>query len=414
MEFQEKPHTELTNSENPDVNGQSTHVKSLKELIDQVSGRSLSPIGEIGDSGLAENIPYPFLALVGQREIKLALLLTLVNPLVGGVLLVGARGTGKTTAVRSLVNLLPEIPRSLCYFGCLPEDIETGGIAAVCPDCARKFAMGDPLFVLDQVRLIELPLNARLEDVIGGMDEQAVSHERTHVRRDILSHADRNLLFIDEVNILTDEIIDAVLDAAAQGSYSIKRGPLSAIYRSRFVLIGSMNPEEGQLRSQIQDRFGLRVVVKGLSDPQDRLEAYKRTLAYRSNPRQFITQYALDTEQARTEIQAARKRLNEVSIPDETARIGLKIIHDLGIDSIRAEITLFEAARAHAAMDARSVVSPKDYLQVGVMALRLRRSTFLEAYHAQQEIEEAEIVNRLDENVSTKKHDELLMKRRHA
>jgi magnesium chelatase subunit I len=142
---------------------------------------------------------------------KLALLISLVNPAVGGVLLIGPRGTGKTTAVRGLVDLLPEVPRSLCYYGCMPEDIEIGGIDAVCPDCAQKYAAGEPLTRSDRVRLVELPLNARLEDVIGGLDERAVIHDRMRLRRGILAQADRNLLYIDEVNLLANEAVDARL-----------------------------------------------------------------------------------------------------------------------------------------------------------------------------------------------------------
>ncbi len=143
--------------------------RTLHELVDYVSGKSL-PTAGAEEVGLAEALPFPFLAIVGQREMKLALLLGLINPSVGGILLVGPRGTAKTTAVRSLLDILPKVERSLCYYGCLPEDIEAGGIDAVCPDCARKYAEGQPLVAPDRVRLVELPLNSRLEDVVGGID----------------------------------------------------------------------------------------------------------------------------------------------------------------------------------------------------------------------------------------------------
>ncbi len=365
-------------------------VRSLKELLDIVSGRAYKPEVE-EDAGLAEPLPFPFLAIVGQEEMKLGLILALINPAVGGVLLIGPRGTAKTTAVRGLVDLLPQVPRSLCYYGCLPEDIEAGGLEAVCPDCARKYQEGKPLAVMDRVRLIELPLNARLEDVVGGLDERAAAQHRFRLRKGILAQADRNLLYVDEVNLLAPEVVDAILDAAAQGHYTVRRGALTATYRSRFVLIGSMNPEEGGLRPQILDRFGLRVLVRGLSDPAQRLEAYRRAQAYRANPRRMVAQYAAETALARAEIQAARDLLPQVELSETVAQVGLRLIDRLGIHSLRAEITLFEAARALAAADARTEVTVDDLRQVAPMALRFRRSAFIRDYIARQQDEEEEI-----------------------
>jgi magnesium chelatase subunit I len=366
-------------------------VRSLRELLDRATGKGLSPTTPQEDAGLAEVIPFPFLALVGQREMKTALILALINPNLGGVLLIGPRGTGKTTAIRGLLDLLPEIPRSLCYYGCLPEDIEAGGIDAVCPTCARKYAEGEPLAVMDNIHLIELPLNARLEDVVGGIDERVAANQRLRLRRGILSHADRNLLYVDEVNLLGNEIVDALLEAAAQGYYTVRRGPLTATYRSRFVLIGSMNPEEGRLRPQIQDRFGLRVIVTGLKDANDRLEAYRRVQAYQTNPRQVVNQYSSETEIARMEIQNAKTLLPSVKISSDVAKVGLKIIQNLDIDSLRAEITLFEATRAYAAADGRQEVSVEDVCEIMPMALRLRRSQFISDYLTGQNGENEEI-----------------------
>jgi magnesium chelatase subunit I len=374
-------------------------VRSLRELIDRVSGRAFELAGSLEDAGIAEILPFPFLALVGQPEMKLALLLSVINPAMGGVLLVGPRGTGKTTAVRSLVDLLPEAPRSLCFYGCLPEDIETGGMDAVCPDCARKFAANEPLATIDRVRLVELPLNARLEDVVGGVDERAAAHERFRLRRGILSQADRNLLYVDEVNLLDDEVIDAILDAAAQGHYIVRRGPVSAIYRSRFVLIGSMNPEEGRLRPQIMDRFGLRVIVRGLNEPEERLEAYRRVQAYQVSPRQTVARFAGETATAQAEIQLARELLPQVQLSDPIARMGLALVDRLKIDSLRAEITLFEAARAYAVADARLEVQPNDLRVVAPLALRLRRSPFISEYFANQAPEEEELSTILAETI---------------
>jgi magnesium chelatase subunit I len=379
-----------------------TSVRSLKELLDRVTGRGFYSPKPAEDSGIVEVLPFPFLALVGQREMKLALLLSLINPSIGGVLLIGPRGTGKTTAVRSLVDLLPMVPRSLCYYGCLPEDIEIGGIDSVCPDCARKYAEGDPLVKPDHVRLVELPLNAQLEDVIGGMNERAAAHERLRLKRGLLAQADRNLLYVDEVNMLADDVVDALLDASAQGYFTVRRGPLSATYWSRFVLIGSMNPEEGRLRPQIQDRFGLRVAVRGLDDIEERLEAYKRVHAYLANRRFTLAEFQEETAIAQAEIQAARDIIHQVVLSDEVARFGLELISHLKIDSLRAEITLFESARAHAAADARLSVDKEDLKEVSLMSLRLRRSSFIADYFEQQQAEDDEILQAQNHVLSTR------------
>jgi magnesium chelatase subunit I len=230
-----------------------------------------------------------------------------------------------------------------------------------------------------------------LSDVVGGLDEHAALHERMRLRRGILAQADQNVLYIDEANLLPDEIVDAILDAAAQGTFTVRRGMLSATYRARFTLIGSMNPEEGRLRPQIMDRFGLRVIVRGLQNPEERLEAYRRVSAYRHNARRVVAEYAMETTVARAEIQHARELLPQVAIPENLAKLGLEMIQALGIDSLRAEITLFEGARAHAAADNRTQVEEADLRLVAPMALRLRRSAYMQDFFAGQQEEDDEI-----------------------
>jgi magnesium chelatase subunit I len=337
------------------------------------------------DIGLSEEEPFPFLGVVGQEEMKLALLLALINPRVGGVLLVGPRGTAKTTAVRALTDLLPNVRRSLCVHGCTEIMVEEEGIEAICDACAEKFGYGQPLTVEDRVRMLELPLNARLDDVVGGINERiALEQQRVRLERGILGNADGQILYIDEVNLLDDAITDAILDAAAQGHYTVRRGPLKLRYRARFMLIGSMNPEEGRLRPQIMDRFGLRAVVKGLEDGELRFRAYQNALHYQRNPTHFASLYANETLQLADELEAARGRLEAVTVSEAARSLGLTLIQTLAIDSNRADITLFEAARAHAAADERTEVTPADIQAVAPLALRLRRSQMLTRYFEEQ------------------------------
>jgi magnesium chelatase subunit I len=346
------------------------------------------------ERGVAEQEPFPFLAIVGQREMKLALVLALVNPNIGGVLLVGSRGTAKTTAVRGLVDLLPSVTTSLCPSGqgCTEALIEAGGMDAVCLECATRFGHGEPLSETRRVRIVELPLNARLDDVVGGIDERAALERRqVRLEQGLLAQADGNILYIDEVNLLDSVIADAILDAAAQGHYTVWRGPLKLTYQARFVLIGSMNPEEGRLRPQIMDRFGLRVLVRGLSEAEERYEVYRRTTAYRTDPEGMAAGYAAATLDLAEEIERARALLGEVVIGDEARTVGLALIDKMAIDSSRAEMTLFETARAHAAADGRAVVTIEDIESVALLALRLRQSPGLTAFFQTQDAEDAEL-----------------------
>jgi magnesium chelatase subunit I len=372
-------------------------TSTLLRLLNQHSARAILE-APAEDLGLAEHLPFPFLALVGQAEMRTALLLAVINPNVGGVLLIGPRGTGKTTAVRSLSDLLPLVPRSACVYGCMPEDYQVGGEEAICPECAAKLKANQPITRMEPVRLIELPLNARLEDVVGGINERiAIQQNRVRLERGILAHADQNILYVDEVNLLDDSIIDAILDSAAQGSYTVRRGPMVATYRSRFVLIGSMNPEEGRLRPQIMDRFGLRLLVRGLEEQEARLAVYNRVREYRANPRAFITAYAQGTYEAREDITSARELLTSVELSEDAQHLGLDLIQRLDIDSHRAEFTMFEAARAHAAADGRQVATVDDLRATAPMALRQRRSEFIDQFFAVQQVEDEQIASLLDE-----------------
>lgn len=370
---------------------------ALLRLLNQAGARAILA-EEAPDLGLAEPRPFPFLAIVGQIEMRIALLLAVINPAVGGVLLIGPRGTGKTTAVRSLTNILPDVEVSDCDEGVLPEDLNHENARLLYPDCYEKYHTGQSISHYEPVKLVELPLNARLEDVVGGINERiAVQQQRIRLERGILARADNHLLYIDEVNLLDDTIVDAILDAAAQGSYTVRRGAMSGTYRSRFVLIGSMNPEEGRLRPQILDRFGLRVNVRGLTTKEERLEVYRRVRGYRQNVTQFLRQWEIPTAEVRDEILLARELLKQTTLSDEAMDIALTLVHDLGIDSHRAEYTLFEAARAYAASDGRDLVTAQDIRAIAPMALRQRRSEFMTRFFESQQEEDEQIRARIDE-----------------
>jgi len=342
---------------------------------------------------ISQDVPvFPFLALVGQEEMKLALLLAMINPAVGGVLLIGPRGTGKTTAVRGLVDLMPPVRRSLCVYGCEEEAAEIWGMDAICPDCAVKMGRGEELTGLDSMRLVELPLNARLDDVIGGVNERiAVEQQKVRLERGILANAHRNVLYVDEVNLLDDAIVDAILDAAAQGRVTVRRGPMQVLYRSEFVLVGSMNPEEGVLRPQIQDRFGLRVLVDGLDEPEDRLEVYRRVRAFRQYPHRLVASFAEETHMFGEEICRAGELLPGVELTKEAEQLVMCMVRELQISSHRAEISALEATRTYAAADGRQVATAADVARVAPMALRQRRSAFIRTYFDAAEEEEREI-----------------------
>ncbi len=348
------------------------------------------------DMGLAEHLPFPFMALVGQVEMRTALLLTVINPLIGGALLIGPRGTGKTTAARGLSDLLPTIEESTCQFGDMPEDYETLGPDGVCEECSAKLAAGETITRRTSVKLMELPLNARMEDVVGGINERiALQQNRVRLDRGILSRADRNLLYVDEVNLLNDEIVDAILDAAAQGHYTVRRGPMTATYRARLALIGSMNPEEGHLRPQILDRFGLRVLVSGLFESSERQLVYERVRTFRKTPRAFIHLFQEDTYDAREDIIEAQEILNQVELPPAIRSAGLDLVKALRIHSHRAEFALFEAARAYAAADKRLEVTLEDIQTIAPMALRMRRSEFIDSFFTDQSTEDEQIADLL-------------------
>jgi magnesium chelatase subunit I len=317
---------------------------------------------------------YPFPALIGQDELKLALLLALVNPAIGGVLLEGPYGVGKTTAVRALLDLMPPAWQPVCPLGCEEDHPDEQ-----CPDCRERVARGERLVRQEPVRLIELPLTARLEDVVGGIDERvALEQRRVLLEPGVLRTAHGNILYVDEINLLDAPIADAILDAAAQGRTFVRRGAMVRLYPSRFVLIGSMNPEEGRLRPQIMDRFGLRVWVPPLG-PAARLEAARNGRAFQSDPRGFRARYAPQLAALATRVAEARDRLPAIDPDVKTEQVAVALVDALHIPSHRAENALIEAARAHAALASHGQADIHDLRVVAALALRQRRSAALEA-----------------------------------
>ncbi len=384
----------------PDYENSQSSV--LMRLLNSAGARRVLA-AKSTDTGLADVRPFPFIALVGQLEMRVALLLSLINPAINGVLLIGPRGTGKTTAVRSLIDILPDVEISDCEEGVLPRDLEHPHARQIYPDCYEKFHQGESISHYEPTRIVELPLNARLEDVVGGVNERvAVQQNRIKLERGILGRADGHLLYIDEVNLLPDEIIDAILDASAQGMYTVRRGAMVGTYRARFVLLGSMNPEEGRLRPQILDRFGLRVNVRGITDNNERLMVYNRVKEFRDNPYQFYLNWAEETAIIREEITRARARLPHITITEDALTTGIELVSALSLDSHRAEYTMFEAARANAAADDRTEAGIEDIRAVAPLALRQRQSEFMNQFFEQQEEEDAVILGHMDRIIGKK------------
>ncbi|HEY4386054.1 MAG TPA: ATP-binding protein, partial [Ktedonobacteraceae bacterium] len=323
-----------------------------------------------------QRTPYPFSALVGQDEMKLALLLNAVSPRIAGVLVQGEKGTAKSTAVRALQALLPDITVvENCPFGCDPDDR-----LHLCEACSQLLEHDKTLPTLQRpIRLVELPLGATEDRVLGTLDlERAIKDGARQFEPGLLAAAHRGILYIDEVNLLPDHLVDALLDAATTGMNVVEREGISFVHPAQFLLIGTMNPEEGDLRPQLLDRFGLSVEVRGLKDPLLRMEVVKRRIAFESHPLAFYEQWLRSESELRAQIENARRLLPQVVVPDSILGLIAHICTELDVEGLRADITIYKAATALAALEERQLVTEQDVHRVATMALphRMRRQPF--------------------------------------
>ncbi len=319
---------------------------------------------------------FPFSAIVGQEKAKLALLAVAVNPLIGGVLLKGDKGTGKSTLVRALANVLPEIEVVAdCSFNCNPVNP-----LEMCDSCYERYERGESLPVTKRrMRVVDLPLSVTIDRLVGTVDvERFLKEGKKALQPGILAEANRGVLYIDEVNLLDDYIADSLLDAAAMGWNTIEREGISFRHPARFILVGSMNPEEGDLRPQILDRFGLCVEVSAPMNPEDRIEIVKRVEEFHEDPISFYKKFESEEKKLTERIVKAREILPKVEISDDLLKLLAETVINLDIKTNRAEITTIKTAKAIAALNGRRRVSLEDLEKAMELALphRLRDRPF--------------------------------------
>ncbi len=320
---------------------------------------------------------FPFSAIVGQDEMKQALLIAATDPTVGGVLVFGDRGTGKSTAVRALASLLPGMPVVTgCPYNCAP-----GSEARLCAQCQDR-APGDAPQHVATVPVVDMPLGATEDRVVGALDlERALSRGEKAFEPGLLARANRGFLYIDEVNLLEDHLVDLLIDVAASGENVVEREGLSVRHPARFVLVGSGNPEEGELRPQLLDRFGLSVEVRTPDDIATRIAIVRRRDSFDRDRPGFVAEWRGEDARIRDRIEAARHLLPTVEMPDPVLEDAARLCMRLGTDGLRAELTLLRAARALAALDGEADVGRGHLRRIAPSALRhrLRRDPLDEA-----------------------------------
>src|SRR5579864_524660 len=309
---------------------------------------------------------YPFSAIVGQEEMKLALILNAIQPAIGGVLIRGEKGTAKSTAVRALAAVLPELAVVTdCPFSCPPDQPEM-----MCAACRLRLEQGKPLPMAHrQMRVVDLPINASEDRVVGTLDiEHALREGRRRFEPGVLAEANRGILYVDEVNLLDDYVVDLLLDAAAMGMNIVEREGISFSHPARFILIGTMNPEEGELRPQLTDRFGLCVDIHSIQDIRQRVEIVERRERYEANPMAFLAEYATAEQELRTRIVRAAQTEQRVTVPRNIAELIARINIELDVDGHRGDIVMRRAAQTHAAYLGEKEITAKHVYTIAPMA----------------------------------------------
>ena len=351
------------------------HGISLKRFFNRqlhTEDEPETPLPSAEAAGRKQEKPaFPFTAVVGQEELKLALQLCVIDPTIGGVLVMGHRGTAKSTAVRSLAALLPRLDRvANCPYNCDPE-----APSPLCPHCGGGgTAVTHKL--TDLVPVVDLPLGATEDRVAGSLDvERALVEGVQAFAPGLLARANRGFLYIDEVNLLEDHLVDLLLDVAASGVNLVEREGISIKHPAKFVLVGSGNPEEGDLRPQLLDRFGLHARITTIVDIEPRVEIVRRRRAYDADPEAFAAEWEPEQEKLRNQLLQAQQNHAKVDLTDDTIAAAAGLCVALEVDGHRGELTLCRAAVALAALNGRPHTTPQDVAQIATLALlhRLRK-----------------------------------------
>jgi Mg-chelatase subunit ChlI len=331
---------------------------------------------------------YPFTAIVGQDRMRRALVLNAVDPRIGGVLIRGERGTAKSTAARALAALLPNV-RVVddCRFGCDPETPSTW-----CTECRERAARGEKLPVTSKpTSFINLPVSATEDRVVGTLDiERAIQKGERHFEPGVLAAANRGLLYIDEVNLLDDHVVDILLDSAAMGINIVEREGISFSHPARFILVGTMNPEEGDLRPQLLDRFALSVDILGIRNPRERVEIMERNLAFERDAEHFREGWMIKEAELSEKIEKARLLVDRVTNSRRDMLSIASLTASLNVEGHRADLVILKTARAHAAFEARTEINDHDIAIAAELALphRIRRGPFQDSEVSMEELAE--------------------------